>query len=123
MKTNVSLQLYFCDGTEPVAVEGMGWYINAHYIDDGKFVQVIPRVRIPAAEAEKFAKVADNFVNGKPMNWLPEQGNSVRSDEGLASVVEAANVEAKALAAQQLAQAEEAVKRVEYLRTRASEWQ
>jgi hypothetical protein len=120
-ETDLRIALYFCKGDEPHAVEGTGWYIAATYPVDGEVVEVVPRVRIPAADMEKVAKVLDKFVNGRPMNWSPQEGYR-RGDSSIETVVHSANDQARDLVQEQLANAENLVKRLEALRARASEF-
>jgi hypothetical protein len=119
-ETELRINLYFARGYETYAVEGTGWYLAATYPDaDGATIEVIPRVRLPAGDVEKIAKVLDRFASGKPMNWMP---NYKRSDSTLESVVHSANDQARDIVKEQLANAEELAKRLEALRARASEF-
>jgi hypothetical protein len=125
LETDLRISIYFAKGDEQHAPEGMGWYIAATYLDeltDGLTVEVIPRVRLPAGDMEKVAKVLDKFASGKPMNWLDHQ-NYKRGDSSLEAVVHSANDQAKDLLAAKLAEAEEAVRRIEALRARAGEFE
>lgn len=118
---DLRINLHFAKGDEPYAVEGTGWYLMATYPVNGEVVEVIPRVRLPAGDVEKIAKVLDKFASGKPMNWSGLE-NFRRGDSSLEAVVHSANDQARELVKEQLANAEALAKRLEALRARASEF-
>lgn len=114
---DLRLALFFADGHRVPAPEGPGWYL---YSTDGERGEVIPRVRLTGEEALKFAKVVDNFTNGKPLNWTPNTTKA--SHESFAAAVAANNEAAKELVRSELKEAERAVKNLELLKKRAEEF-
>lgn len=68
--------------------EGPGWYLAGTRFIEDRCEEIIPRVRLTAGEAEKFATVTDNFARGKPLNWTP---NFIRVDTNLRNAIHEAN--------------------------------
>ena len=120
--TSLRISLYFevQDGV-PHAPEGPGWYLAAIRTNQGSVGEIIPRVRLSNDEAVKLCKVFDNFANGKPMNWATSEG-AVREDISVEQAAIEANAAGKEAIRQQLADAEQAVRRLDALRRRAQEF-
>lgn len=123
------LALFFADGRDSriPAPEGPGWYLYAteKLVVNGSSqspvpAEIIPRVRLSPEEAIKFAKVVDNFVNGKPLNRTPKAQTSEYSS--LEAAVTAENQKAKLVIKSELEEAQRAVQNLEILRQRAQEF-
>lgn len=118
---DLRLALFFSDGQNLPAPEGPGWYLfSTHAGPNDSTAEVVPRVRLTSEEALKFAKVVDNFTNGKPLNWSAIGARS--EHDTFAAAVEAANEEARELVRRELAEAERAVANLNLLKSRAHEF-
>lgn len=124
----VRVNLYFepLDGQEH-APDGPGWYLlatrsGAREDESGLktlvVTEIIPRVRLTNAEAPKLAKVLDKFAEGKPLNWSNLPHEDISLEQAFLEAIEAGGEVVR----QQLAEAENAVERLENLRRRAAEF-
>jgi hypothetical protein len=125
MKQNLHIAIYFRSDEGELSPEGPGWYIlatrpRAPEVDhDTPVEDILPRIRLDNKDVPKIAKVLDNFAKGKELNWRPHYG---RADISLEQAVVEATQAGREAIQRQLAEAEEAVRRLESLRARVEEF-
>jgi hypothetical protein len=116
----LSISFYIeTEDDKPWAPDGPGWYADARRPGPNGGVEVIPRVRMSPEEMEQLAKVFDNFMSGKELNWAED---AERDPTSVHTAVVRATEHAKVAIATSLAEAESRVRRLEALRRRAKEF-
>lgn len=81
--------------------------------------EILPRIRLDNKDIPKLAKVIDKFVEDHPLNWHP---NAIRADISLEKAVNDAHAAGFAIIQSHLAEAEDAVRKLDELRARVREF-